>query len=119
YKVTFFDAGIRYAPQMGWKAQPYLMTGFGVASVEAETVLSGNGTAVPPGSLGVQCGNDLNGTVTKTMFVIGGGAMYPLSTRYFVDGSFRYGRIFPKTSEIDGDTGINTLRAQVGFGISF
>ena len=119
YKVNFFDVAVRYTPQMTWKAQPYIMWGFGLAKVTAETELAVNGTVVPPESLGVQFGTDLNGSVNKGMMVIGGGAMYPLSNRYFVDGSFRYGRIFADEGEIENDHGINTNRLQVGFGIRF
>ena len=119
YKVNFFDVGARYAPQMGWKAQTYVLFGVGLAAVRAETVLSVNGNAVPPESLGVQFGNDLNGTVNKTLPVFGGGAMYPIHPRIFLDGSFRYGHILANTGEIEGDTGINTLRAQIGIGVTF
>ena len=119
YKVNFFDAAIRYAPNMGWKAQTYVLFGVGVAEVKAETVLTVNGNSVTPESLGVQFGNDLNGSVKKPLIVFGGGAMYPVRNNLFIDGSLRYGRILPKTSEIEGDKGINTLRAQVGIGLTF
>ncbi len=119
YKVNFFDAAIRYAPNMGWKAQTYVLFGVGVAAVKAETALAVNGNTVTPESLGVQFGNDLNGSVKKPLIVFGGGAMYPIQRRVFIDGSFRYGRILPKTGEIEGDKGINTARAQVGIGFTF
>lgn len=119
YRVNFFDVAARYAPTMDWKAQPYLMIGIGVAGVHAETELAVNGNTVAPESLGVQFGSDLNGTVRKPLLVLGGGATYPLTDRVFVDGSFRYGRIFPKTSETENDKGINTARAQIGVGVRF
>ncbi len=119
YRVNFFDVAVRYTPQMDWKAQTYIMAGFGVAKVFAETDLAVNGTVVPPESLGVQFGNDLNGSLNKPIFVIGGGAMYPINKLIFVDGSYRYGRIFPDTAEIENDHGINTNRLQVGVGVRF
>lgn len=119
YKANFFDVAARYSPAMDWKAHPYVMFGVGVAEVRAETVLTVNGTTVTPESVGVQFGTDLNGTVRKPLIVFGGGAIYPLTERVFVDGSFRYGRILAKTSETENDTGINTARAQVGIGVRF
>lgn len=119
YKANYFDVAARYAPTMGWKAQPYVLFGVGIAQVRAETALAVNGNTVPPESLGVQFGTDLNGTVKKPLIVFGGGAMYPLTERVFVDGSFRYGRILPKTSETENDKGINTARAQIGVGFRF
>lgn len=119
YHVNFFDVAVRYTPQMNWKAQTYVMLGYGRAKVTAETALAVNGTTVPPESLGVQFGNDLNGSLNKGLLVIGGGAMYPLANRYFIDGSYRYGRIFADTGEIENDHGINTNRLQVGIGVKF
>jgi len=119
YRVNFFDVAARYMPEMGWKAKTYVMAGFGVAKVFAETDLAVNGTTVPPESLGVQFGNDLNGSLNKPMFVLGGGAMYPINNMIFVDGSYRYGRIFPDTAEIENDHGINTNRLQIGIGVKF
>lgn len=119
YEINYFDVGVRYTPVMQLSVHPYIMGGFGLAHVRAETTISINGQPVPPESLGIQFGNDLNGTTNKGLFVIGGGVTYPFKTRYFVDGSFRYGRVFAKTSEIEGDTGINTQRLSVGIGVKF
>jgi len=120
YKVNFFDAGLRYEPkQMLAMLHPYLSVGVGVASVHAETALAVNGTTVPAETVGVAFGDDLNGTVGKPMLMIGGGVTYPIANRYFVDGTYRYGRIFPRTSVIEGDKGINTSRFQIGFGARF
>jgi opacity protein-like surface antigen len=119
YKVNFFDVGVRYAPEMSWKAKPYVMLGVGVAQVRSETALAINGTTVEPESVGVQFGTDLDGSVKKALIVFGGGAMYPLMNRLFLDASFRYGRIAAKTSEIENDKGINTARLQLGIGYRF
>jgi opacity protein-like surface antigen len=68
---------------------------------------------------GVQLGNDLASTLTKLFLTVGGGVTVPFKDRYLVDVSYRYGRIFPKTSQIQGDTGINTNRIQAGIGVRF
>jgi len=120
YKVNFLDGGIRYEPTaMLSMLHPYLAVGFGWAQVKAETAFAVNGTTVPPETLGVALGDDLNGTVSKAILVIGGGVTYPFASRYFVDGSYRYGRIFPRTGVIENDSGINTNRLQVGIGARF
>lgn len=51
--------------------------------------------------------------------MFGGGATVTFATRWFVDLSYRFGRILPKTSVIDLDAAINTQRAQVGVGVRF
>lgn len=119
YKVNYFDAGVRYTLPVTSVAHPYLAFGVGMAQVTSETTLSVNGTAASPESLGVQFGSDLNGTERKALIMFGGGATVTFATRYFVDLSYRFGRILPKTSVIDGDVGINTQRAQVGVGVHF
>jgi hypothetical protein len=119
YRVNYFDFGVRYAPPMTWMAKPYLAAGFGGADVNSSTTLAVNGTAVPPESLGVQFGNDLNGSSTKAFLMIGGGVTYPFAERYFLDGSYRYGHIFPKSGDIEGDTAINTQRLELQVGIRF
>ena len=119
YKVNYFDGGIRYSPPMPWMVHPYLLFGVGLASVRAETALAVNGNTVPPESLGVQFGTDLNGTSRKALITIGGGVTYPLMKRYFIDASYRYGRIFANAEEGAVDKGINTQRAQLGFGVRF
>src|SRR5262249_50917734 len=69
--------------------------------------------------LGVQFGSDLSGTENKGLFMIGAGVTYPFSDRFFADITYRFGRIFSKTSAIENDTGINTQRAQIGLGVKF
>lgn len=119
YKVNYFDVGVRVTPDLALPYHPYVAVGIGAAHVTAETALAVNGTTVPPENLGVQFGSDLNGSVTKPFFVIGGGVAYPFKQRYVADVSYRYGRIFPKTSEIENDQGINTQRVQVTVGVRF
>ncbi len=94
------------------------MVGFVGASVTAQTNFIVNGTVGPPESLGIQTGADLDGTVTKGYFMLGGGVTYPFGKRYFVDGSFRYGYVM-KSSDIENDSGISTVRASIGVGLTF
>jgi opacity protein-like surface antigen len=120
YHINYVDAGIRYrilTPKPN--VHPYVMVGIGMAQVTAETVLSINGTAVPPDQAGVTFGSDLSGTTHKVMFVFGGGATWAFHERAFADFSYRYGRIMPDTSTIPDDTGINTQRLQVAIGVRF
>ena len=113
-RAAYFDAGVRYqlVPFGIW--HPYGLVGLGFASVKTSTTFgpSSNGTVV-------STGNDLNSTLTKLYLTVGGGVTLPFKDRYLVDISYRYGRIFPKTSEIEGDTGINTNRIQAGIGVRF
>src|SRR5262245_20997917 len=119
YKVTYYDFGVRYVPTVTLKMlHPYAMVGFGGASVTAQTNFIGNGTLVPPQSVGIQTGADLDGTVTKGYFMLGGGVTYPFGKRYFVDGSFRYGYVM-KSGDIENDSGISTVRASIGVGLTF
>ena len=124
-KVNYFDFGVRYrftiasAP----KVHPYVALGIGGAHVTTETTLSVNGTVVPPDTL-VTFGTDLNGSETAPFLMIGGGATVPFASRYFVDVSYRFGRVFEKSETTGGDTVVvlnafNTNRIQVGLGIKF
>ncbi|HEX7136862.1 MAG TPA: hypothetical protein VF219_03410 [Vicinamibacterales bacterium] len=119
YKITYYDFGVRYTPDVTLGAvHPYAAVGFGGASVTAQTNFFVNGAAVPPESLGIETGSDLDGTVTKGYFMVGGGVTYTFGKRYFVDGSFRYGYVM-KSSQIDNDAGISTVRASIGIGVTF
>lgn len=118
-KATYVDFGARYKPTTGWPVDPYVAAGIGFAHVRNETVLSVNGNAVPPESLGVQFGNDLNGSANKALLVIGFGVTKAFAQRYLYDLSYRYGRIFPKGGDIENDTGINTQRLQAAVGVRF
>ena len=121
YKISYYDGGVRYNPQILFRNmfEPYLELGFGGATVTAQTTFVVNGTVVPPESLGVQLGEDLSGTVGKGFIMFGGGANYAFAGRYFADGRLRYGHVLARTSVIENDTGINTLRLQFGVGIRF
>lgn len=120
-KVNYFDAGARYRFAATPKIHPYVALGLGFAQVSNETTLSVNGTAVPPENLGVLFGSDLNGSEKAGFFMLGGGATVPFASRYFVDVSYRYGRVFQKTDDSGNVViaGINTNRVQAGLGIKF
>jgi opacity protein-like surface antigen len=119
YKVNYFDAGLRYnIPRLLGTLHPYVTVGAGVAQVKAETSFAVNGTTVPDESLGIFLGDDLDGSVSKGLFTIGAGVTYELMRRYFVDGTYRYGRVFTSDALVD-DQGINTSRLQIGFGVRF
>ena len=67
----------------------------------------------------MQLGVDLDGSISKAFFVLGGGVQVPLTGRYFFEGSYRYGRVLPRTSVIDGDVGVAAQRVQIGLGLRF
>jgi opacity protein-like surface antigen len=119
YRINYFDAGLRYVATMPWPVQPYVMVGVGTTGVRASTALAVNGTTVEPESLGVTFGNDLNGTSRKGFVTFGGGVLYPLKDRYFIDGSYRYGRALSNPDEGATDNGINTNRLSIGVGVRF
>jgi opacity protein-like surface antigen len=113
-KATYYDFGsqYRFAPHGMW--HPYAAIGVGAASVTTSTSIQ-TGTS----EVAVSFGPDLQGTVTKPFMMIGGGVTVPFAQRYYVDGSYRYGRIFAREGVIDADTGISTQRVQIGVGIHF
>jgi len=122
YKLNFFDIGLKYGVPMGGRWHPYVALGVGLAKIKPEVTFGVGGTDVT-GDLanrGVQLGTDLSDSQNALFILIGGGAMVNFGTRYFADGSYRYGR----TSAVkDGDEtvikGLNTQRVQIGVGIRF
>ncbi len=117
-RAVYFDVGGRYRLMARGRWDPYVMLGFGAANVKTRTNFSINGVDVTNGDL-VVLGTDLAGTLTKPFLMIGGGATMPFKHRYFVDLTYRYGRIFARTGQIENDTGVNTQRVQVGVGFKF
>ena len=120
-KATYYDAGLKYRlPRYGmWR--PYALLGVGAASLKTAASFSvgGNDVTSRLDQLGVQLGSDLSGTLTKIFLTVGVGTNITFGQRFLADLSYRYGRIFPKTSEIDNDRGINAPRVQAGVGIRF
>jgi opacity protein-like surface antigen len=121
--ATYVDFGARYNLKYLPAWHPFLTAGLGFAPVHTETTFSQSGTTLSESDLaniyGVQLGLDLSGHITKALLMVGVGVTRPFKNRYFVEGSYRYGRIFPRTGEIEGDKGINTQRLQVGVGLRF
>ena len=77
------------------------------------------GTATAPENLGIQTGTDLVGTFRSPFVMFGLGADMTFATRCLVDVSYRYGRIFANTTEIENDVPIPTNRVQIGIGIRY
>jgi opacity protein-like surface antigen len=123
-KATYFDAGVKYL-LVPFKQvyQPYATIGFGFARVAQDVVFSVNDNELSETQLldqyGVQLGNDLAGSTTKPLFLIGAGVSRNFHGKYYFDLSYRYGRIFAKSGTIEDDKGLNTQRVQVGVGIRF
>jgi opacity protein-like surface antigen len=118
-KVNYVDAGVRYHVQAIPVVHPYVLVGGGVAEVKTEATFSVNGAEVNATERGVQLGGDLSGTTRKVLIVAGIGVNVPFLKRLFVDVGYRYGRIFPKTGDVETDTTLNTQRILVGVGVSF
>lgn len=117
-RVTGLTAGLRLSWEWRrWTA--YTVGAAGVARVRQETTFSAGGTAVVPGTQGIQLGADLDGSVTKPTLVAGGGVTVPAATRTFVDLGVRYIRIMPRPSQIPRDQGINAVRLHAGLGVRF
>jgi len=122
--AAFYDGGIKYLfVPFGGGYVPYVGLGGGVAHVTKDVTFSVNGTELTEEQLhdlyGVRLGNDLAGSTTKGLFVIGVGVFRNFSGRYFFDVSYRYGLIFPKSGTIEGDEALNTQRLQFGVGYRF
>lgn len=120
--ATYFDAGVKYlfVPFSGFT--PYLGVGVGAATLKKDVGFTINGTDLDEAALlsqyGVQLGNDLAGSSTRPMVMIGLGVSRNFG-RGFIDLSYRYGVIFAKTKLIEGDKATNTQRLQLGLGVRF
>ena len=120
-KATYYDAGLKYRLSQYGMWRPYALLGVGAASVKTTVNFNVGGNDVTSGldQFGVQLGSDLSGTLTKIFLTVGVGTNVTFGQRFLADLSYRYGRIFAKTSEIENDQGINTQRVQAGLGIKF
>jgi opacity protein-like surface antigen len=120
--ALYFDIGVKYRllPEGAWN--PYISLGIGAAEIKTATSFVVNGAALTDAQLaatGVALGVDLDGSISKPFVVIGLGAQLPFKERYFLDGSYRFGHVFPRSGAIDGDSGVNTQRVQLGLGLRF
>jgi opacity protein-like surface antigen len=113
--VTFGLAGVRYALPVTSPVEPYVLGGFGVASVTKDVTFTVGGTDVTGniGQYGVVLGSDLAGSVRKPMMSLGGGVVWPAWERLVVDFQYRYGRIFTPNQ------GLNVNRLGAGIGVRF
>jgi opacity protein-like surface antigen len=120
--VNYFAAGLRYKFPTTGRVQPYVALGAGAGKVERTTSFLVNGSDVtaqlqaPP--YGVLLGGDLSGSETAALVTLGVGAQIGIGHQLFgrelfVDGSYRFGRIFLTAG------GLNTNRVQFGIGARF
>jgi opacity protein-like surface antigen len=118
----YFDLGVKYhlLPEGTWN--PYISLGIGAAEIKTATSFVVNGAALSNDQLaatGVALGVDLDGSISKPFMMLGLGAQLPFKERFFLDGSYRFGRVFARSGAIDGDAGVNTQRVQLGLGVRF
>jgi opacity protein-like surface antigen len=101
---------------------PYVGFGVGIARVQTISTFILNGTDITDqleNTYGISLGQDLTDSTTKAFIVVPVGVQAHFLKRLVVDGSYRYGRIAARTSEIPEDIAINTQRVQVGIGVRF
>jgi opacity protein-like surface antigen len=113
--ISFGVGGVRYTLPLESAVEPYVLGGFGVASVTKDVTFTVSGTDVT-GNLAqyqVVLGNDLAGSVTKPMMSLGVGFVWPAWERLIVDFQYRYGRVFAS------DESVNVNRAGAGIGVRF
>ena len=122
-KVNFGDIGVKYrGPVFARSFHPYVGIGVGVAKVETLVNFVVNGTDVTSRlspDFGVELGNDLTDSFNKTFVTVPVGVQGNFLRRYFVDVSYRLGRILARPADIDRDVAITTHRVQVGAGVRF
>lgn len=114
--VRFLVGGVRYhLPYNHSDFEPYVLAGFGVASVERDVGFTIGGTDVTStiGTYGVALGKDLSGSLTKGMLSLGGGLVWNISKTVFGEAQYRFGRVF------DEPKGFNLNRVGVGIGVRF
>jgi opacity protein-like surface antigen len=113
--VRFFAAGVKYGMPTSWSLKPYVLAGFGFATVRQDVAFRvGNSDVTSTlDQFGIALGGDLSGSFTKPMVVVGAGAIYPIHGSFFADFQFRYNRIFAPGSAIP------LGRAGLGLGFRF
>jgi len=121
-RAVYYDVGARYhlLPEGTWN--PYVAVGLGATQIRTATGFAVNGVQLTDAQLaasGVALGVDLAGSISKAFALIGVGVQLPFKERFVLDGSYRFGRIFSRSAAIEGDSGVNTQRVQVGLGIRF
>ncbi len=122
-KANFLDIGAKYrGPAFARLWRPYV--GFGVGFARVETISSfqvagADVTSQLESVYGVVLGLDLSGKISKAFIVVPVGVQGTYGKWLVIDGSYRYGRIAARPSDITQDVGISTQRVQVGVGIRF
>ena len=117
--VKYFDAGFVKQFSTFHRATPYVLVGFGAATVSNNVSFSVAGADVTGklSQLGVQLGGDLAGSYTTVFVTAGAGAHMPLWGRWFGDLSYRFGSVGKDTPS--ESHAISTNRLQFGVGTRF
>jgi hypothetical protein len=116
---TFVDGGIRFTLSSSTtsRVHPYVMGGFGFASLEKDVKFTAGGTDItssldqPP--YYVTLGTDLTGTSSHALVMGGGGVMVPAYKQLVFDFQVRLSRIFA------ADESVTVGRAGIGIGFKF
>lgn len=112
--VSFLAAGAKYLTPPVGRLQPYVLGGFGLATVKKDVVFNVDNVDVTSrlDDYGIVLGSDLSGSTSSAMFVLGAGATLPIRGRLFADLQFRFNRIF-------ADEPISVGRVGLGLGVRF
>jgi opacity protein-like surface antigen len=113
--VIFFAGGVKYRPPTTLKVQPYVLGGFGFATVKNDVAftLAGSETSASALAQYVTFGSDLSGQSTKPLLTLGAGVTWPIWQALLLDFQYRFGRIFTD------EQATTTNRAGIGFGVRF
>jgi len=113
--VIFVAGGVKYRPPTMLKVQPYVLGGFGFATVKNDVAFTLGGAETSAAALTqyVTFGSDLSGQSTKPLLTLGAGVTVPIWQTLVLDFQYRFGRIFAD------EQGITVNRAGVGFGVRF
>lgn len=110
--VRFASVGIKYMIPYDEDFEPYVLGGFGMASIKRDVAfrIAGNDVTDTLNQYGVVLGHDLAGSSNKGMVTLGGGVMWNLTKSAFLDLQYRYGRVLDETAFT-----VNRAGAGVGF----
>ena len=113
--VIFVAGGVKYRPPTTLKVQPYVLGGFGFATVKNDVAftLAGSETSASALAQYVTFGSDLSGQSTKPLLTLGAGVTWPIWQALLLDFQYRFGRIFTD------EQATTTNRAGIGFGVRF
>ncbi len=112
--VRFASVGVKYMIPYSDTIEPYVLGGFGLASVKRDVTFKVGGTDVTDNlaQYYVRLGEDLTGSARKGMLTLGGGVMWSVTKNAFIDFQYRFGRVMD-------DAAFNLNRAGGGVGFRF